>query len=72
MQQEKQNVTEHQVIEYCSTNQSVDDLMFHGGEHPFKLLRLGGNHGGTQVGVASYRSERHTNKHTKAPQITDF
>lgn len=42
------------------TDQSVDDLMFDGGEHPFKLLRLRGDHSRTQVGVASYRSERHT------------
>lgn len=42
--------------------QSVNDLMFDGGQHPFKLLRLGGDHGRTQVGVACNGSV-HKHKH---------
>lgn len=40
------------------TDQSVDDFMFDCGQHPFKLLRLRGDHSRAQVGVACYRSKR--------------
>lgn len=43
-----------------SADQSVDDLVFDSGQHPFKLLRLRGDHGWTQVSITRYRSEGHT------------
>lgn len=49
------NVTGYETCDH--TDQSVDDLVFYGGQHPFKLLRLRRDHVGTQVGVARYRSE---------------
>lgn len=53
-----ENTSHHEVHKTCCcTDQSVDDLMFDCRQHPFKLLRLRGDHRRAQIGIACYRSE---------------